>query len=306
MISLGIDTSNYTTSAALFDSATGEMKSLRRLLTVRPGELGLRQSEALFQHVTALPELIKALFENETRRPDSIGVSVRPCDFEGSYMPCFLAGKSVAESLGAASGVTVKAFSHQAGHIAAVLWDAKRPDLLTREFLAFHVSGGTTDAVLVRPGRDTPFVIEKQAGSLDLKAGQAIDRVGQMLDLPFPAGKALDELSLQSSEEYKVKTYIRDGSVSLSGVENQCRAMLEKGEPPANVAKFCLTHIVSAVDAMAEALLARFPGLPLVFSGGVSSNTLLRNAMTAKYGAVFSLHGYGADNASGVAYLASL
>lgn len=305
MITLGVDTSNYTTSVALYDDATGDMTSVRRLLRVKPGELGLRQSEALFQHTVALPELMGELFRRRDLRPDAVGVSVKPCDFEGSYMPCFLAGKSAAESLAAAMGIPVFPFSHQAGHIAAVLYDAKRTDLADRDFLAFHVSGGTTDAVLVRPGTDTPFVIEKQAGSLDLKAGQAIDRVGQLLGLPFPAGKALDALSLQSEKTYRVKPFIRDGSVSLSGVENKCRRMLADGASPADIAKYCLTFIVAAVDAMARSLTEAYPGLPLVFSGGVSANTLLREHMTARFGAVFSLNGFGTDNAAGAAYLAA-
>ena len=53
MAVLGLDTSNYTTSAAVFDGAGG--CNAGRLLSVRPGELGLRQSDALFQHVKQLP-----------------------------------------------------------------------------------------------------------------------------------------------------------------------------------------------------------------------------------------------------------
>ena len=306
MRSLGIDTSNYTTSVALYDTVSGKMISRRRLLTVKKGDLGLRQSDALFQHTVALPDLLSDLFREADVRPDRVGVSVSPCDFEGSYMPCFLAGVSAADAVGAAMGLPVRRVSHQAGHIAAVLWDAGRTDLFGRDFLAFHVSGGTTDAVVVRPGTDRPFLIDKQAGSLDLKAGQAVDRVGQMLGLPFPAGKALDELSLKSGKTYRHRPFVRDGSVSLSGVENKCRAMLDAGESPEDVANYCLSFIVAAIDKMAEDLTKAYPGLPLIFSGGVSSNPMLRTFMTKKYGAVFSLNGFGTDNAAGVAYLASL
>lgn len=306
MITLGIDTSNYTTSVSLFDSDTGEMQSLRRLLQVKAGELGLRQSDAVFQHTLALPELLSELFKKTDQRPDGIGVSVAPCDFAGSYMPCFMTGKGAAVGIGAALHIPVKYFSHQAGHIAAVLWDAGRADLFEKEFLAFHVSGGTTDAVLVKPGKTAPFEIIKQCGSLDLKAGQAIDRVGLLLGLSFPAGKALDELSLKSRKEFQVRPYIKDGSCSLSGVENKCRQMIEKGEAPEDTAKYCIDYITKAIELMAENLQRVYPDLPLVFSGGVTSNTLLRRRMQSKFDAVFSLRGFSTDNAAGVAYLAQV
>ena len=306
MISLGIDTSNYTTSAALYDAGTDGMISRRRLLTVKAGELGLRQSEAVFQHTLALPELIAEVFAETSARPQCIAVSVSPCDFEGSYMPCFLCGKGTAESMGAAFGVPVKHFSHQAGHIAAALWSAGRTDLTERPFLAFHVSGGTTEAVLAEPDARTVFRLRKKAGSLDLKAGQAIDRVGRMLGLPFPAGPALDALSLQSGRMYKIKPPMRDGSCSLSGLENQCQKMSAAGEAPADIANYCISYIYAALQAMTDALLAEYGDLPLVFSGGVTSNTIIRKRFAAAYGAVFAEQGLASDNAAGLAYLGSL
>ncbi len=306
MISLGIDTSNYTTSAALYNAETDGMISRRRLLKVREGELGLRQSEAVFQHTLALPELIKEVFSAADARPQRIAVSVSPCDFEGSYMPCFMCGKGTAESMGAAFGVPVKHFSHQAGHIAAALWSAGRTDLMARPFLAFHVSGGTTEAVLAQPDAEKIFRVQKKAGSLDLKAGQAIDRVGRMLGLPFPAGPALDALSLQSERKYKIKPSMKNGSCSLSGLENQCRKMAAAGEAPADIANYCISYIYAALQAMTDALLAEYGDLPLVFSGGVTSNTLIRKRFTAAYGAVFAEQGLASDNAAGLAYLGSL
>ncbi len=306
MTVLGLDTSNYTTSAALYDAGTDEMRSLRKLLQVKPGEVGLRQSDAVFQHTLQLPELMEELFAQMAARVERIAVSTAPCDFEGSYMPCFMAGKGAARSVAAAMGVPVKFFSHQAGHIAAVLWSAKRTELLERPFLAFHVSGGTTEAVLVQPDAEKVFRIEKKAGTLDLKAGQAVDRVGRMLGLDFPAGAQLDALSLQSDRFFRIRPVIRDGCCSLSGVENRCEKMARAGEPPADIAKYCLIYIVRALEEMTESLSAAYPGLPLVFSGGVTSNTLLRRAFTSKYGAVFAGQGLASDNAAGVAFLGSL
>ena len=238
MICLGIDTSNYTTSAALYDTADGSLVSARRLLKVREGEVGLRQSDAVFQHTTALPEIVREVFSQTDKRPDRIAVSVSPRDEEGSYMPCFLCGKGTADAMGAAFGVPVKYFSHQAGHIAAALYSAGRMDLAAREIIAFHVSGGTTEAVLAAPDPARGFRITLLGGSMDLKAGQAIDRVGRMLGLAFPAGPALDALSLQSGRTFRPRPCIKENRCSLSGLQNQCEAMTRAGEPPADVAKY--------------------------------------------------------------------
>jgi N6-L-threonylcarbamoyladenine synthase len=268
--------------------------------------LGLRQSEAVFQHTQALPVLLNEVFSAACERPQRIAVSVSPCDFEGSYMPCFTVGKGTADSIAAALGVPVKYFSHQAGHIAAVLWSTRRTDLLEQPFLAFHVSGGTTEAVLVRPDAEKVFTVEKKAGSLDLKAGQAIDRVGKMLGLPFPAGPALDALSRESDRVFKIKPSMKNGSCSLSGLENRCARMIAEGEPPADIARYCITYICCALEEMTDALLQEHKGLPLVFSGGVTSNTLLRERFIKAYGAVFAEGGLASDNAAGLAFLGTI
>ena len=150
---LGLDTSNYTTSAAWFDGRTG--RNSGRLLEVRPGELGLRQSDALFQHVKRLPEVISALTGEEGLTGlQAVGASTRPRAVEGSYMPCFLAGASQGQVLSQVLGVPFYAFSHQQGHLAAAAWSAGRLDLLDRPFLAWHLSGGTTELLRVEPEED--------------------------------------------------------------------------------------------------------------------------------------------------------
>ena len=306
MISLGIDTSNYTTSAALYDSESGAVYGKKRLLRVKQGELGLRQSDAVFQHTLALPEILRELFESHPCMPDRIAVSVSPRDEEGSYMPCFMCGKGTAESLGTVFGKPVSFFSHQAGHIAAALWSAGRLDMLEKEFIAFHVSGGTTEAVRVEPDRQKIIAVQLAASSLDLKAGQAIDRTGVMLGLPFPAGPELDRLSRQSDREYRLKPFMRGGDCSLSGIENKCRQMKAAGEKDCDIARYCIEYIAAALSQMTETLLEKYPGLPLLYSGGVMSNSLIRGRFSEKYGAVFALPEYSSDNAAGIAVLGAM
>ncbi len=306
MISLGIDTSNYTTSVAVYDGDTGEYRHTRRLLGVKDGETGLRQSDAVFKHTVQLPELAENLFSEVGRTPDVIAVSVSPRDAEGSYMPCFTVGACVARCAGAFFGVPVLPFSHQAGHIAAALVSARRLDLLEREFVAFHVSGGTTDAVTVTPDSEKIMKITQVASSLDLHAGQAVDRVGNMLGLPFPSGRELDELSRRSEKKYRIHPFIKDNSCSFSGVENKCRDMLKAGESSEDIAKYCIMYIESAIEKMTDGILRKHPGLPLVFSGGVMSNSLIREDFAVKYDAVFAQDGLSADNAVGIAALGAL
>ena len=196
---IGIDTSNYTTSIASFNGINGTNCS--RLLPVKLGELGLRQSDAVFSHIKSLPELSDRLFSDiEEKSIYAVGVSTRPRAVEGSYMPCFMVGYSHAKLLSDAFHVPLITVSHQQGHVAAALWSAGRLDLMDRSHLAWHLSGGTTELLLVKPeGKNV--VCTKIGGTTDISAGQLIDRTGQLLQLPFPSGKYLDVLSAQSKRQ---------------------------------------------------------------------------------------------------------
>ncbi len=298
---LGLDTSNYTTSVAVFDGGTG--RNLGRLLEVRPGELGLRQSEALFQHVKRLPELFAQLEgEGLLRQIRAVGASTRPRAVEGSYMPCFLAGASQGRSLAHALGTPFFAHSHQQGHLAAAAWSAGRLDLLDAPFLAWHLSGGTTELLLVRPEGPT-VAAEILGGTSDLSAGQLIDRTGALLGLDFPAGKALDALYGQADVCYEPRVRLKGLTFSLSGMENQVKALKEKGEKPANIARFTLDAVFDVVARATQEAQRQYPGLPVLCSGGVASNSLLRRGLSELCGAVFAQPQYATDNAMGTAIL---
>ena len=299
MIALGFDTSNYTTSIAAFDGETG--RNCSRLLDVRPGELGLRQSDALFSHIQRLPELASELFEGlAPGQIAAVGVSTRPRAVEGSYMPCFLAGVSQARVLASALQVPLYECSHQQGHIAAACWSARRMDLLETPHLAWHLSGGTTELLLVEP-EGLYLNARRIGGTTDLSAGQLIDRTGQMLALPFPAGKALDRLSADSDSGDLFRVRVQDGQFSLSGVQNKLREYYDKTGDPAATARYCLRSVIHAVRKATKQALDAYPGLEVVFSGGVSSNSLLRGACPE---AVFCPPQFSTDNAMGVAVLA--
>lgn len=300
---LGIDTSNYTTSAALYLPEKNKVIQEKKLLPVEKGSLGLRQSDAVFSHVKQLSGVLHGLMDQVAEPLAGIGVSVRPRDIEGSYMPCFLTGELAARAIGAALHLPVSAFSHQAGHIAAALFSAGHLGLMKKPFAAFHLSGGTTECLLVQPGTETPFQIELFAKSLDLKAGQAVDRVAAMLGLSFPGGRELEALALQAEKPFQIKPVMRGKDCSLSGIENRCAAMVKQGYPPEETARFCLDSIFAAVEGMTKELLKAYPELPVIYAGGVMSNSILQKGL-AKYG-YFAEPAFSSDNGAGIAILAS-
>ncbi|MBR4891434.1 MAG: peptidase M22 [Clostridia bacterium] len=303
---LGIDTSNYTTSVAVYDDVNNTVISCKKLLPVKEGEKGIRQSDAVFHHTVQLPQLINDLTNKFNGKISSVGVSVKPCNEEGSYMPCFLTGISTAQAVSSFMNIPLYKFSHQDGHIAAALYSADKLDLIGKEFFAFHISGGTSQVLKFSPF-DKYYNTKIISDSLDLKAGQAIDRVGLMLGLAFPCGPELEKLALKSSMPLKkVKVFRRDGKFSLSGVENKCKKMFDDGEKPEDIAFYCINYIRSALDDTVKEIIEKFGEFPLVFSGGVMSNSIIRNDFISRYNAYFAEPQYSSDNACGIAILSSI
>ena len=300
---IGIDTSNYTTSIAFFDGETGENCS--RLLPVKQGELGLRQSDAVFAHIKSLPELSGRLFSHVRMESiTAVGVSTRPRAVEGSYMPCFMVGYSHGKLLADALGVPLIEVSHQQGHVAASLWSAGRMDLMNEPHLAWHLSGGTTELLLVEPdGKNVKCT--KIGGTTDISAGQLIDRTGQLLELPFPSGKHLDALSQTASMKDVFKVKCSDMAFSLSGVQNKVQQFHDKHKDSTETAGYALRCVAKAVYLATEQALKAYPGRKVVFSGGVASNSMLRKNV-APLDPVFAQPQYSTDNAMGVAVLTHL
>jgi len=298
---IGIDTSNYTTSVAYFDGISGVNCS--RLLPVKQGELGLRQSDAVFAHIKSLPELSGRLFSDaKVGNIAAIGVSTRPRAVEGSYMPCFMVGYSHAKMLSDLLQVPLVEVSHQQGHVAASLWSANHLELMDEPHLAWHLSGGTTELLLVEPdGKNVKCT--KIGGTTDISAGQLIDRTGQLLELPFPSGRHIDTLSkeAQLTETFRVKCPGME--FSLSGVQNKVQQFHEKQGSPAETAAYALRCVAKAVFQATVNAQKEYPGLRVVFSGGVASNSMLRQ-IVAPLDPLFCKPQFSTDNAMGVAVLA--
>jgi N6-L-threonylcarbamoyladenine synthase len=301
---LGIDTSNYTTSAALFDSSNGVVLQKKKPLPVKKGEKGLRQSDALFHHTEILPKIIDQLMHESKNTIDAVGVSDKPRAVEGSYMPCFLAGLNTAICIAAACHIPVHRFSHQAGHLVAALYSAERLELLEERFLAFHISGGTTELLLVQPDDKNIIKTDIIGKTLDLNAGQAVDRVGVMLGLDFPCGPELEKMALNSTKNFTITPKVESGNCCLSGLENKCATLFANGEKAADISLYCFEFIAATLIKMTEFAKRSYGDLPLVFSGGVMSNDIIRQRILTQFNASFAQPEFSADNAAGVALLA--
>ena len=298
---LGIDTSNYTTSVALVDESNGKVVlSLKKLLPVKKGDRGIRQSDAVFHHTVALPELISEAFSKCDCELVAVAVSGKPSSEEGSYMPCFLAGVSVAKSLASALGVPLFTTTHQKGHILACLYSCSAIDSINSDFICYHISGGTTQALLVQPSEN---IIDAKviAHSLDLKAGQAIDRIGVKLGFDFPAGKFVDELANKSDKNFSKCASFKGDDFSLSGLENLALKMIDEGESREDTAKFVIDYIANTLEKSAFSLKEQYGDIKVYFAGGVMSNSIISKRFSESLKAFFSAPEYSSDNAAGIA-----
>lgn len=299
---LGFDTSNYTTSVAIYNSDTGEMISCGKLLDVKSGERGLRQSDALFMHTKQLPDVIKQAFSlHQGETPTAVCVSTRPRSVDDSYMPVFLAGVSAATSAASALNVPLFTTSHQNGHALAALYSLNRLDLINQPFLAFHVSGGTTEALYITPSDENIINCELVGKTLDLNAGQVIDRIGVKLGLKFPCGNELDCLAQNGKLTQKPHPTLKGVDCCLSGLENICDKML-KTETKADVTRFLFEYISQTLLKMTEKLHEKYGNIPTVYAGGVMRNSIIRNNLNG----LFAAPEYSSDNAAGVAVIGSL
>ena len=301
---VGVDTSNYTTSVAILDIDGGLVANLKRPLRVAQGERGLRQSDALFAHTVNLPDIICEAKEYlKDRKIVAVGVSEKPRNAEGSYMPCFLAGVCAAQSLSAGASVPLLRFSHQCGHIMAALYSSGAEHLLAEEFAAFHISGGTTELLRVRAtsyGFDTKLV----GGTLDLNAGQIIDRVGVYMGLNFPAGPMLERLALENTKKIpKKKISINNMSVNLSGLENMAVKLYDETNDKGFTAAFVFDYIEKAIIAMSDAYEETFGKTTFVYAGGVMSNSIIKKSLSERFCAYFAEPSMSQDNAVGIAAL---
>jgi N6-L-threonylcarbamoyladenine synthase len=292
-IFLGIDTSNYTTSVALFNHSDFSVKQLKLPLPVKEGEVGLRQNDTVFLHNKSLPILLEELLQDV--KIDGIGVSSKPRNVEGSYMPCFTVGFGYAKAISAALHISHNCFSHQEGHIYSALYSANKLDLKNKSFYFFHISGGTTEVLEVHSNQTINI-----GKTLDISAGQLIDRVGVKMGLPFPSGSYIEELARKSTNHIKPVISVKDNNCNFSGTENKSIKMLQEGISKEDVSLF----LINSISATLEKMLQN-KEKPIVLAGGVMSNSIIKENLSKYNNVYFAKPEFSSDNAAGLAILAA-
>lgn len=299
---LGLDTSCYTTSVAVVDVEGNIVADQRRLLVVPEGARGLRQSEALFQHIQHLPELMATAFAKNKMRLSGIAASRFPRRQADSYLPVFLAGYNTASAVGTALGIPILDVSHQEGHIRSALYGTT---LKASSFLGIHLSGGTTEVLRIERN-DTELRVDKLGGTTDLHAGQMVDRVGVGLGLSFPAGPHLEALAKEGTPGQIVLPVSVNGlNTSFSGPLAAAERKMTPETPKADLALAVQECLVTTLERLIRRAMADTGLSEMIIFGGVAANAYLREKLSQRLtGVFFGAPALSGDNAVGAALLA--
>lgn len=313
---LGIDTSNYTTSIGIVDDSGKTLFDKRIVLRVKPGELGLRQSDAFYQHVMNLPGLFYDVDQEWLSSLKMISVSSRPRNVEGSYMPVFNAGVQFGQVIAKSLNIPLEYVSHQDGHIMADLdiLEAQKEDTL----LNLHISGGTTELFLSHWDEAVNgFVPKVIGGTKDISIGQLIDRIGVYFGCEFPCGSVMQDRIIRNTEHIdkaKIKLPLKasNGYFNLSGIENKIKGLAQSD---VLAEKLMLTLFEQLGEllytVLAEAITLHQPS-QVILAGGVMSNLWIRKELSKleRQFPALSIHFTEAklctDNAVGVAKMGLL
>ncbi len=305
---LGVDTSAYTTSLALIDQDYKIIYDLRKVLEVKSGSLGLRQQEAIFQHMQNLAALLEEIDKELLDKIQAVGVSTRPRNIEGSYMPVFLQGYNFSRTISHTLDIALKEFSHQEGHLGAEYKYLEK--LYTSDIVSFHLSGGTTEFLLVEEGLKS---IEIIGSSLDISFGKLIDRLGVYVGLEFPAGKDLDMLA-ESGEILEVDLAINikdDYFINISGYENYFKKMIDsKQYKKEDIMRTLFNFIAKILNKLIKKIARDYKIKTFLITGGVSSNSHIRKDLyrlldtyNGDIDLYFQSRKLSSDNAVGIANL---
>lgn len=306
---MGIDTSAYTTSIAVIDNYNNLIYDGRIPLVVKKGKRGLRQQEAVFQHINNIPYLINDLSNKlDISKISTVSASVKPRNMEDSYMPVFKVAQGQAFSISKLLNIEYKEFSHQNGHIGAGIMSCGKK--LSKQFLAIHISGGTTELLIVEEN-DIDFNPTIIGGTKDISAGQLIDRIGVKLGLGFPCGKELDALAKNVSEA-RIKPPINTEKtwINYSGAETFFYKLIQSKIYGNNeISKGVIDCIANSLANVVNFAIKMYDIKDVLFIGGVSASVTLKEILSDKLNKIgltnvlFPSAKYCTDNAVGIAYL---
>lgn len=301
---LGIDTSAYTTSISLIDKKGNIIYDFRKKLDVPIGNIGLRQQEAIFQHLGNIPEILFKL-DVDFNRIDSISVSSMPRNVNNSYMPVFMVGKNYGQALSKACNAKFIEYSHQEGHISAALIDCYK--VIENPFLTIHISGGTTEFLLTKKVRKG-FESKILGGTKDITFGQLIDRIGVFMKFPFPAGMKMEEYINEKNNIIKMPKISGNSYINLSGIENYLKdKYINKKYSNEEIISSLFYYIAICIIHIINEIKKNYCFNSIVITGGVSSNKYIRynieNKLSENFNIIFPNIGYSTDNAIGNSFL---
>lgn len=305
---IGIDTSCYTTSVAVLDLEGNLIADERQILSVKQGGCGLAQSEMVFQHTRNLPVLM-SIIDFANLKVVGVGATSRPRPLAESYMPAFLTGYGLAQNLAKVLNVSSFPLSHQENHLLAGMWSAQGPENFP--FLMLHASGGTTDLLLVKKDAEDKLTLETVGESIDLHAGQFVDRVGVALGLSFPAGPHLEALAETTDTPLELPIWVRGNKISFSGVCTKAVRMAEAGADKASLALGVEVVIGKGLSKLMVNICKEHDVHDVLIVGGVCANKYIRNLVTTnlqknKIKTYMPEARFSGDGAVGAAYYALL
>ncbi len=300
---LAFDTSNYTTSIAVLDGEDVVI-DYRKLIDVKLGERGIRQSDGFFKHMQALDTWLIAELDKYIERLVAIAVSDKPRPITGSYMPVFRAGQIIANSIAHSRHLPCYTCSHQEGH----LYSALLGNVIKAPFLFLHLSGGTTEVHHVTE-EDARYQFSLISETADISVGQLVDRIGVKSGLKFPCGAKMDKLAVAGAKltapRFKMKN-----AFNLSGYENYFSTCLKK-QAREVVYYHLFDFLANTIIAIVEHAIKCTGVSTVLIAGGVAENRVVRSAMLSwseqeRLNIKFAKPHFASDNAVGVARFAQM
>lgn len=304
---LGIDTSAYTTSIALVDANNNKIVAdKRKVLLVPFGQKGLRQQDAVFQHLKNFHELYGEI-ETDFKNIKTVAVSSRPRNIDGSYMPVFTVGQNYGKIIAKTLDCSYIEYSHQENHIAASLFNGYKS--INDKILAIHMSGGTTEFLSVKKAHKG-YSSEILGGTKDITFGQLIDRIGTMMEFPFPCGIHMEEYLENKKTDVIIKTPAirKEPFINLSGMENYYGNLYtQKNYSKQDIIISLFNYVAQCILTIIEQIKHKFDFENIIIAGGVASNSTIRNLilenLNHEYNIILPERENSSDNAVGTAFL---
>ena len=285
MYILGIESSCDETSAAVIEIDESKRKILSNIVAsqidIHRLYGGVVPEIASRAHIEAISSITYEALEKAGLKISDIG-AIAVTAFPG-LIGALLVGVNFAKSLAFSRNIPLVAVNHVKAHVAAAYLENEK---LEPPFLSLVVSGGHTSIYNV--SNYTHF--EEIGATRDDAAGEAFDKIGRVIGLPYPGGAAMDKLAYEGDAKsitLPSPALLGDNlDFSFSGIKtaalNYINSETQKGnkinEP--DVAASYTKKIVEAIVKKTEMALEKNDAKTLVMAGGVAANSHIRSALT--------------------------